>query len=188
MLPIFCCYLSHSDGFLQAKDLDYLHECLKSLRPVKKKGANNLGKLRNLFIIASRAGAVNNGNSTELKEILDRRCKALCDSYALAASNAKKNTLLPFRSIQTGYDYTEEDFRKDSSHTKKVCQGCAKNSIRHLQLLWKNYLYLCTGIFMMLLAKWLNPPAMLFRVEYMSGTAYLLSWKTEENFVFRLLR
>ncbi len=104
-------YLSRSNGFLQDRDLDYLRECLKSLRPVEQAGVNSLGKLGNLFVIASQAGTVNNGNSTELTEILDRRCKALCDSYALAASNKKIKTLLPFRSIQTGYDYTEEDFR-----------------------------------------------------------------------------
>lgn len=101
-------YLSRSNGFLQDRDLDYLRECLKSLRPVEKAETNELGKLGNLFIIASQAGAVNNGNSTELEEILGRRCKALCNSYAIA-TNGK--TLLPFRSELTGYDYTEADFR-----------------------------------------------------------------------------
>lgn len=104
-------YLSRSNGFLQDRDLDYLRECLKSLRPVEKVGVNSLGKLGNLFVIASQAGAVNNGNHTELKEILDIRCKALCAGYALAASDKKSKNLLPFRSEKTGYDYNEQDFR-----------------------------------------------------------------------------
>lgn len=120
-------YLSRSNGFLQDRDLDYLRECLKSLRPVEQAGVNNLGKLGNLFIIASQAGAVNNGNSTELTEILDRRCKALCDSYALAASNKENKTLLPFRSAQTGYDYDEEDFRlRFFTYEKDMPRLCKK--------------------------------------------------------------
>lgn len=120
-------YLSRSNGFLQDRDLDYLRECLKSLRPVEHAGVNSLGKLANLFVIASQAGAVNNGNSTELTEILDRRCKALCDSYALAASNKKSKTLLPFRSVQTGYDYTEEDFRSRFFTYEKDMPRLCKN-------------------------------------------------------------
>lgn len=103
-------YLSRANGFLQDRDLDYLHECLKSLSPIEQNGKNNLSKLGNLFVIASQAGAVDNGNSTELKEIMRRRCKALCESYALAADESNSVTLLPFRTKKTGYDYKEEDF------------------------------------------------------------------------------
>jgi len=120
-------YLSRSNGFLQDRDLDYLRECLKSLRPIEQKGKNNLGKLSNLFVIASQAGAVNNGNSTELSEIMDRRCKALCDSYALAASTCKSKTLLPIRSTQTGYDYEESDFRaRFFTYEKDMPRLCKK--------------------------------------------------------------
>ena len=120
-------YLSRSNGFLQDRDLDYLRECLKSLRPIEQRGKNNLGKLGNLFVIASQAGAVNNGNSTELSEILDRRCKALCDSYALAASTSKSKSLLPIRSTQTGYDYEESDFRaRFFTYEKDMPRLCKK--------------------------------------------------------------
>lgn len=122
-------YLSRSNGFLQDRDLDYLRECIKSLRPVEKKGVNDLGKLENLFIIASQAGAVNNGNSTELKDIMDRRSKALCEGYALAASVSKNKSqsLLPFRSEQTGYDYSEEDFRgRFFTYEKDMPRLCKK--------------------------------------------------------------
>lgn len=120
-------YLSRSNGFLQDRDLDYLRECLKSLRPVEQNGKNKLSKLGNLFVIASQAGAVNNGNSTELSEIMDRRCKALCDSYALAAVNSKSKSLLPFRSAQTGYDYEECDFRaRFFTYEKDMSRLCKK--------------------------------------------------------------
>lgn len=120
-------YLSRSNGFLQDRDLDYLRECIKSLRPVERKNVNSLGKLGNLYIIASQAGAVNNGNSTELKDILDRRSKALCDCYALAASETKSKTLLPFRTMQTGYVYTEEDLRsRFFTYEKDMPRLCKK--------------------------------------------------------------
>ena len=102
-------YLSRSNGFLQDRDLDYLRECIKSLRPIEREG-NGINKLENLFVIASQAGTVNNGNNTELMEILKRRCKALCDSYAIAAATNADGTLLPFRSQMTGLTYTEQDF------------------------------------------------------------------------------
>ena len=45
---------------------------------------------------------------------MDRRCAALCEGYKLAASTPKNKSqsLLPFRTEQTGYDYFEEDFRE----------------------------------------------------------------------------
>lgn len=120
-------YLSRSNGFLQDRDLDYLRECLKSLRPIEKKDQNNLGKLCNLFVIASQAGAVNNGNSTDLSEIMDRRCNALCESYALAASISKSKSLLPIRSTQTGYEYMESDFRaRFFTYEKDMGRLCKK--------------------------------------------------------------
>ena len=106
-------YLSQANSLLLG-DLDYLRECIKSLRPVEKKGINNLEKLENLFIIASQAASVNNGNVPALNAKIMERCKALCDGYALAASTSKNKSqsLLPFRTEQTGYDYFEEDFKK----------------------------------------------------------------------------
>lgn len=120
-------YLSRSNGFLQDRDLDYLRECLKSLRPIERAEKNNVAKLENLFVIASQSGAVNNGNSTELSEILDRRCNALCESYALAAESNNTATLLPFRTSQTGYEYVEQDFRsRFFTYEKEMPRLCKK--------------------------------------------------------------
>lgn len=120
-------YLSRSNGFLQDRDLDYLRECLKSLRPIEQAGKNDVSKLENLFVIASQSGTVNNGNSTELSEIMDRRCNALCEGYALAAESGKITTLLPFRTSQTGYEYTEQDFRaRFFTYEKDLPRLCKK--------------------------------------------------------------
>ena len=105
-------YLSRSNGFLQDRDLDYLSLCLNSLRPVEQNNVNDIEKLENLFIIASQANAVNNGNASELQDILDRRCHALCTLLSATSTAKEKNSLLPTRSKLTGYNYSEEDFRK----------------------------------------------------------------------------
>lgn len=101
-------YLSRANGFLQDRDLDYLSLCMKSLRPVEHKENNDLEKLENLFIVASQANTVNKGKKDELKEILDRRCQALCQTLDTGTSNS----LLSSRSKQTGYRYSEQDIHK----------------------------------------------------------------------------
>ena len=122
-------YLSRSNGFLPSGDIDYLRECLNSLKPIERNGENELGKLSNLFIIASQAGAVNNGNSSQLNEILDLRCKAFCDGYELAASMSGSKTLLPNRTEQTGYEYSEADFRERFfTYEKDIPRLCEKFS------------------------------------------------------------
>lgn len=126
-------YLSRSNGFLQDRDIDYLKNCLFSLRPAEQNGQNDIEKLENLFIIASQAGAVNNGNASELKEILTRRCSALCKT--LSNSKNKTGTLLPYRTEQTGYDYKDDDFRKRfftyEKDSERLCKGF-KDAFTHI--------------------------------------------------------
>ncbi|WP_195938843.1 helix-turn-helix domain-containing protein [Romboutsia sp. 1001713B170131_170501_G6] len=104
-------YLSRSNGFLQDRDLDYLNLCLDALRPIERKGVNDLDKLENLFIIASQSKAVGNGNFKELQEILDRRCNAFCKLLRIASEENGEKSLLYKRSKITGYDYTNKDIR-----------------------------------------------------------------------------
>lgn len=104
-------YLSRSNGFLQQIDLNYLNVCLNVLKPVEKKNANNIRKLANLFIVASQANTVDNGNSASLTNILDERCNALCKILKESACQSASGSILPLRTKITGYDYTQEDIR-----------------------------------------------------------------------------
>ena len=104
-------YLSRANGFLQNDDLAYLNTCLKVLRPIEKKGKNSVPKLGNLFIVASQANTVENGNYNALKRILDEQCHALCRPLYLVAKELETHSLLPDRSTATKYTYKEEDFR-----------------------------------------------------------------------------
>lgn len=104
-------YMSISNSFLQESDIDYLRDCIKTLRPVECKGKNNLKKLENLFVLASQAKNVEEGNASKLNTILDRRCDELCAAFAYAAKYNSHESLLPARTKMTGYVYTAEDIR-----------------------------------------------------------------------------
>lgn len=70
-------YLSQANGFMRIEDITYLKRNIPGLPIWEKKDENNLSPLSNLFIVASQAHAVNNGNRVQLKTILDTGCQNL---------------------------------------------------------------------------------------------------------------
>ena len=78
-------YLSLADGFLRIEDIDYLKNNVRTLPTLEKKGKNNLDPLANLFVVASHADSVDNGNEIQLKGILKSGCErflsTLSDGY-----------------------------------------------------------------------------------------------------------
>lgn len=125
-------YLSRANGFLQDRDLDYINLCLNSLRPIENK-ENDINKLENLFIIASQAGTINGGNKSQLDEILTNRCYALCNTLKKTPNTSE--TLLPIRSEQTGYSYSEGDFRKRFYTYEKTAPRLCKDFIIEFKVL-----------------------------------------------------
>ena len=120
-------YLSRANGFLQSNDIYYLNTCLNVLKPIEKKGRNDIKKLGNLFIVAAQANTVENGNVETLTQIMDQQCKALCRPMYEAAMNHDLHSYLPMRSRVTGYAYGKDEFRarfftyeKDS---KRLCKN-----------------------------------------------------------------
>lgn len=116
-------YLSRANGFLQDRDKDYLNLCINSLNPIEKSGENNIKKLENLFIIASQANAVNSGNFTELKEIMDKQCHAFCK----VISGTGDNNLFSKRSEITGYSYNEKNLRSRFFTYEKLSKRLCKD-------------------------------------------------------------
>ena len=92
-------YLSQANGFMRIEDITYLKRNISELPIWEKKGENDLVPLANLFVVASQAHTVNNGNLEQLKGILDVGCsnllKTLSDGYWI---NRRK---------MSGYDNTE---------------------------------------------------------------------------------
>lgn len=78
-------YLSQANGFMRIEDITYLKRNISTLPVWENKNSNTLSPLSNLFIVASQAHTVNNGNRAQLKEILDVGCsnllKTLPDGY-----------------------------------------------------------------------------------------------------------
>ncbi len=105
-------YLSRANGFLQDRDLDYLKVCMESLIPVERPDSE-VGKLENLFIVATHAKSVNNGSAVELNEILDNQSRRLCEilKESAKAIYGQVSSLLPKRTEITLMSYSESDIR-----------------------------------------------------------------------------
>lgn len=70
-------YLSQANGFMRIEDITYLKRNISELPVWEDKNENALKPLSNLFVVASQAHTVNNGNRVQLTEILDVGCKNL---------------------------------------------------------------------------------------------------------------
>lgn len=78
-------YLSQANGFMRIEDITYLKENVRNLPVWEKKGENELKPLANLFVVASQAHTIGNGNMVELNNILKKGyenfCKTLTPEY-----------------------------------------------------------------------------------------------------------
>ena len=92
-------YLSHSQAFMRVEDITYLKRNILELPAWEKKDDNDLKPLANLFIVASQAHGVNNGNPEILDNILNTGCDNLLKTFP---ENYWDN-----RAEQTGYTYDE---------------------------------------------------------------------------------
>lgn len=66
---------------MRIEDITYLKENVRNLPVWEKKGENELKPLSNLFVVASQAHTVGNGNTDELLNILKRIRKFVRRSY-----------------------------------------------------------------------------------------------------------
>ena len=132
-------YLSRANGFMQGNDIDYLNTCLRVLRPVERKDQNSIKKLGNLFIVASQAETVENGNVQALNRIMDEQCKALCKPMHLVAKKLQTHSYLPERSKYTKYAYSEPDFRARfftfEKESPRLCKAFRNDFLELVELL-----------------------------------------------------
>lgn len=97
-------YLSQANGFMRIEDITYLKRNIAELPTWEKKDKNTLKPLSNLFIVASQAHTVNNGNRVELKEILDVGCKNLLKTLPDGYWDDRRNL--------SGYTYANKGFEE----------------------------------------------------------------------------
>lgn len=121
-------YLSRANGFLSDRDKDYLKLCIDALNPIEKSGCNNIGKLENLFVIASQANAVDKGNFSILKEIMDKQCHNFCRTIS---GEQKTHDIFSERGKITGYLYNWKDLRTRfftyEKDQKRLCSDFEKS-------------------------------------------------------------
>ena len=91
-------YLSLASGFLRIEDIEYLKNNVRTLPVLEKKGGNGLKPLANLFVVASHADSVDNGNEISLANIL----KSGCERYMSTLSDSYWKS----RAEESGYDYS----------------------------------------------------------------------------------
>lgn len=95
-------YMSIANGFLRATDIEFIKSTINSL-PVIENKENGLRPLNNLYVVASQAHTVDNGNKTELTKILDAGSNRL---FNLVPEEIWEN-----REEQSGYIHTEATLR-----------------------------------------------------------------------------
>ena len=95
-------YLSQANGFMRIEDITYLKRNIHELPVIEKKGENSLKPLSNLFVVASQAHTINNGNREQIKNILDVGCKNLIKTLP--------SDYWSDRATVTGYNYTDNGY------------------------------------------------------------------------------
>lgn len=91
-------YLSQANGFMRIEDIEYLKQNVRNLPVWEKKGKNDISPLSNLFIVASQAHTVCQGNELELNNILTKGCENFLKTLSTEYWVSRKNT--------SGYDYS----------------------------------------------------------------------------------
>ncbi|WP_346682960.1 dynamin family protein [Megasphaera stantonii] len=90
-------YLSQANGFMRMGDITYLKRNIAELPVLEKADVNPLLPLSNLFIVASQAHTIDNGNREEIRNILDSGCDRLLETFSYAYWNN--------REAVSGYSY-----------------------------------------------------------------------------------
>lgn len=93
-------YLSQAAAFMRVEDISYLRETIKRLRVIERKDQNELAPFCNLFVVASQAHSIDNGNREMLTDILDAGCKNLCATLQPAQWCDREE--------ESGYIYSEK--------------------------------------------------------------------------------
>ena len=101
-------YLSQSNGFMRIEDITYLKENISRLPILEKKGDNDFRPLANLFVVASQAHVINNGNKAQLDFILDTGCESLIRTLSDGYWNTRSNI--------SGYDVNS--YRKNGLRSR----------------------------------------------------------------------
>lgn len=97
-------YLSQSNSFMGIDDVVYLKGGISNLATIEEKDNASFSKLGNLFVVATQAHIINNGNQEEINKILDRG--------SVRFFNTLPENFWSDREKISGLAYIESDLRK----------------------------------------------------------------------------
>ncbi len=137
-------YLSPANGFLSKEDMVFLKYAVRGLGCPEKAGDDTFAPLSNLFIVATQAHIVNNGNPDKLLAVLDSGCErfvsCLTPNFWQEREEISGIFYTPEQLRSRFFTYTtdipsvreafEQDFR---SLTEKLPQLFLKQSIKTLE-------------------------------------------------------
>ena len=97
-------YLSQSNSFMQESDPAFLSDAIRTVGCPERKDDDRFAPLANIFVVATQAHIINNGNKDKVNEILD--------SAAVKFWNKLTDGFWAERSKISKIDYTKEDLRR----------------------------------------------------------------------------
>ena len=128
-------YLSQANGFMRIEDITYLKRNINEMPIWENADDNNsLSPLANLFVVASQAHTVDNGNRAQLAEILDVGCKNLLktlpDGYWTAREKASGRTY-----AENGYAELRARFFAYTTDIPDICEPFNQELAKVLEVL-----------------------------------------------------
>lgn len=96
-------YMSIANGFMRSEDIIYIKEAIPTLADIQSCDEAEIKPLANLFIVASQAHVIDNGNQEELNNILIAGCERFEKSLTDDFWNGRRK---PESLIENFYTYT----------------------------------------------------------------------------------
>ena len=110
-------YLSQSNSFMTEEDTLFLKNGIQHVGCPENKTDNTLSPLCNIYVVATQAHIINNGNSDQLEKIINSGCDRFYSTIT--------DRLWDDRKEYSGHSYSKDDLRKrfftystDISHTR----------------------------------------------------------------------
>ena len=100
-------YLSIANGFMRSEDIAYIKEAIPGLADIQEYDGMEIAPLENLFIVASQAHVVENGNQEALDVILEAGCQRLEKSLTPGIWSGRRK---PESLLDRFYTYTSNKY------------------------------------------------------------------------------
>lgn len=95
-------YMSIANGFMRGEDINYLRQWIRTFNLVENANGN-MEPLSNLFIVASQAHVIHNGNRKELSNILNLACERFAGTLSDDFWELSKDCKLTYEDLRARF-------------------------------------------------------------------------------------